>query len=59
MGAPTRRSSRVLLIAVLLFIAVAGLYFGYHAPEVTATIVLLALTGVWLIAERLTGRWWY
>jgi hypothetical protein len=59
MEARTHRFARVLPVLVLLAIGVAGLYFGYRAPEVTVAVVLLALAGVWLIAERLTGRWWY
>lgn len=60
MTAPTRRGPRrLIVITVLLGIVAAGLYFGYRWPEVTATIILLALIGVWLVAERLTGRWWY
>jgi uncharacterized membrane protein len=60
MAAETRRLARVLLpILILIAIGAAGLYFGYRAPEVTVAIVLLALAGVWLIAERLSGRWWY
>jgi hypothetical protein len=46
---------------LLLSLAVlaAGLYFGYRWPEITATIVLLALVAIWMGAERLTTRWWY
>lgn len=59
MAAPTRRSTGPLVVVLLIVIALAGLYLGYRWPRLTATGVLLALIGVWLIAERLTGRWWY
>jgi hypothetical protein len=37
----------------------AGLYFGYRWPAITAAIVLAALGAVWVGAERLATRWWY
>lgn len=61
MAAPERRTRRFIPIWLLLSLAVlaAGLYFGYRWPEITATIVLLALVAIWMGAERLTTRWWY
>jgi hypothetical protein len=46
-------------LLVSLIILAAGLYFGYRWPEITATIVLLALVAIWMGAERLTTHWWY
>jgi hypothetical protein len=57
------RSHRWLLVPIWLLVMVgllaAGLYFGYRWPEVTATIVLITLVVVWIVAERLNTRWWY
>jgi hypothetical protein len=57
------RAHRWLLVPIWLLVMVgllaAGLYFGYRWPEVTATIVLITLVVVWIVAERLNTRWWY
>jgi hypothetical protein len=57
------RSQRWLILPVWLIIMggllAAGLYFGYRWPEITATVVLITLVVVWMVAERFTTRWWY
>jgi hypothetical protein len=57
------RGRRLLFIPIWLLVSLlvlaAGLYFGYRWPEITATIVLLALVAIWMGAERLTTGWWY
>jgi len=57
-----RARSRLRVLAWLLLwatLVAAGLYFGYVRPELTATVILLVLVGVWIAGERLTGKWWY
>jgi hypothetical protein len=60
---PSSARRRVLFMPVWLVVSLlvlaAGLYFGYEWPEITATIILLALFAIWMGAERLTTRWWY
>jgi uncharacterized membrane protein YoaK (UPF0700 family) len=60
--ADTTRRRRLLFIPIWLLVSLivlaAGLYFGYRWPEITATIVLLALVAIWMGAERLTTGWW-
>lgn len=45
----------ILLMGVLLWV---GLWAGYRWPEVTATIVLVTLVGIWMLSERVPMRWW-
>jgi hypothetical protein len=46
-------------LVVMGALLAAGLYFGYRWPEITATLVLISLVVVWMVAERFTTRWWY
>jgi hypothetical protein len=56
------RSNRRLLLPMWLVLMggllALGLWAGYRWPEVTATLVLVTLVGIWMIAERVTARWW-
>lgn len=57
---PRRHGAAALLWALVWIAIVAtGLYFGYIRPEITAIVILLTLVGVWVVGERLTGKWWY